>query len=357
MSDPVVPVLDLARHNARFATSFAAAADRVVRSGHILLGAELEAFETEFAAFTGHRHCVGVASGAAALQLALAGLGVGPGDEVIVPAFTAVPTASAVCALGAVPVPVDVDAATAAIDVAAVRAAITRRTRAVIPVHLYGRPVDLTELAGLGPPVLEDAAQAHGAIHPGTSRSVATTYSFYPTKNLGGIGDGGAVMTDDADLAALLRRLRVHGMSAQYVHTEISQNFRMSELEAAWLRITLPALRADNARRRTVAASYRAEAPELQWQADHPDHVFHLCVARSTRRDAVRAALATRAVATGVHYPLAITQQPGYRSLVRDACPQAEQWAAQCVTLPCFPEMTDGEVEHVSETLVTTFEG
>ena len=358
-----VPVLDLARRNSRFAAPFALAVDRVVRSGHVLLGPELEAFESAFASFTGHRHCVGVASGASALQLALVAMGVRPGDEVIVPACTAVPTASAVCALGATPVPVDVDEGTAALDPSAVVAAVTSRTSAIIPVHLYGRPAPLADIARLGIPVLEDAAQAHGAIvaPPAGSeargaRSIATTYSFYPTKNLGGIGDGGAIVTDDDAVATLLRRLRVHGMSAQYVHTEISQNFRMSELEAAWLSITLPTLTADNARRRSISAAYRSAAPALAWHADHPDHVHHLCVVRSTDRDADRAGLAAAGVATGVHYPLAITQQPGYLSFVRDACPRAEAWAAQCVSLPCFPEMTDAEVTQVSEAIVTVLD-
>ena len=366
MTDASVPVLDLARRNARFAAPFSSAVERVVRSGHILLGAELDAFEHAFASYTGHRHCIGVSSGAAALQLALVAMGVGPGDEVIVPAFTAVPTASAVCALGAIPVPVDVDAHTAAIDADAVRAAVTDRTRAIVPVHLYGRPADLSGLADLAIPVLEDAAQAHGALpthsavadpNAGRPRSIATTYSFYPTKNLGGIGDGGAIVTDDDDVAALVRRLRVHGMSAQYVHTEISQNFRMSELEAAWLNLTLPALDADNERRRAISRSYRTAAPGLTWHADHPDHVHHLCVLRSVERDRDRARLASHGISTGVHYPLAITQQPGYQAFTRHACPQAQGWAAQCVSLPCFPEMTDGEVARAAEALVTSLDG
>jgi dTDP-4-amino-4,6-dideoxygalactose transaminase len=268
---------------------------------------------------------------------------------VIVPAFTAVPTASAVCALGAVPVPVDVDPATAELDETAARAALTERTRAVVPVHLYGRPA---RLPSLGVPILEDAAQAHGAVGPQHGRaSVATAYSFYPTKNLGGVGDGGALVTDDGELAALARRLRTHGMGAQYVHTEISQNFRTSEIEVAWLRLLLPDLAAGNARRRAVVAAYRAAAPRLAWHAEHPDHVHHLAVLRSTERDALRAALAERGVATGVHYPLALTQQPAYRRFERVPCPEAEAWAATCVSVPCFPELTDDEVAHVSDAL------
>ena len=351
----MVPVVDLSRRAARYGDAFLAATSRILASGHLLLGDELTAFEAEFAVFTGADHCVALASGAAAIQVGLAALGVGPGDEVLVPAFTAVPTASAVCALGAVPVPVDVDPRTAALDVGAAHDAITDRTRAVVPVHLYGRPAPLP--VELGVAILEDAAQAHGAVGPAHGRpSVATVYSFYPTKNLGGIGDGGALVTDDADLAALARRLRAHGMSALYVHTEISQNFRTSELEAAWLRLLLPDLRDANVRRRAVVAAYRAAAPRLAWHVDHPDHVYHLAVLRAAERDALRAALADRGVATAVHYPLAVTQQPAYRTFARALCPRAEAWAATCVSLPCFPEITDDEVAAVCDALASVQE-
>ena len=347
----MVPVVDLARRGDRYLAPFTDAVARVVGSGQVLLGAELVAFEDAFARYTGHATCVGVASGATGLQLALAALGVGPGDEVIVPAFTAVPTASAVCALGARPVPVDVEVATATIDVGAAAAAVTPATKAIVPVHLYGRPS--ATCAELGLPVLEDAAQAHGAIPPvrGPQASAATAYSFYPTKNLGGIGDGGAIVTDNADLATVVRRLRVHGMSAQYVHTEISQNFRMSEIEAAWLSLLLPDLDAANARRRHVAAAYRGAAPDLRWHAPHPDHVYHLAVVRVAERDRLRAELADLGIATAVHYPLALTQQPAYRSFGWPSCPQAEAWAAECVSLPCFPELTDAEVDQVANAL------
>jgi dTDP-4-amino-4,6-dideoxygalactose transaminase len=287
---------------------------------------------------------VGVASGTDALRLALVATGIGPGDEVLVPAFTAVPTAAAVCAAGATPVFVDVDPATATMDPPAAAAAVTRRTRAVIPVHLYGRPAALPDL---GLPVIEDAAQATGALDP-ASGSAAAAYSFYPTKNLGGVTDGGAVVTDDADLAAELRLLRAHGVTEGYVHTRVSTNARLSDLAAAALRVGLPRLATDNARRREIAARYRAAAPGLAWQADHPRHVYHLCVARVPDRAAFRAAAP---FGTGVHYPLALTQQPAYADFVRDPCPEAEAWAAECVTFPCFPELTDDEVEAVCRTI------
>jgi dTDP-3-amino-3,4,6-trideoxy-alpha-D-glucose transaminase len=342
----VVPVVDLSRRAAPHLAGFQAAAARILQSGHLLLGPELDALESELATAFGARYAVGVASGAGAIQLGLAALGVGPGDEVLVPAFTAVPTASAVCAVGAVPVPVDVDAETAAIDITAARAAITERTAAVVPVHLYGRPAPIPDL---DLPVLEDAAQAHGALERVSGQ--AAIYSFYPTKNLGGIGDGGAVLTDDDDAARRVRRLRAHGMTQQYVHTEISQNFRLSELESAWLRLSLPSLAAGNERRRSIAATYRAAAPDLCWQADHPRHVHHLCVVRVPDRDAFRARLASGGVSTAVHYPLALTQQPAYQRFARTPCPNAEAWAASCVTLPCFPELTDDEVAMVCTAL------
>jgi len=337
----------VSRRTRRYLDAFQSATARVVRSGHVLSGPELDALEAELATWAGTRNAVGVSSGAAAIQLGLSALGVGPGDEVIVPAFTAVPTASAVCATGAVPVLVDVDPETAAMDLDAARAAVTDRTRAVVPVHLYGRPAPIPDL---GVPVLEDAAQAHGAL-TGVS-GAAAAYSFYPTKNMGGIGDGGVVVTDDDDLAAAVRRRRAHGMTEQYVHVDVSQNFRLSELEAAWLRLVLPDLDAGNERRRAVTAAYRAASPELRWHADHPRHVHHLCVVRRDGRDRWRAALADRGVATAVHYPLALTEQPAYRPLRRGACPEAEAWAASCVTLPCFPELTDDEVA----TVVTALE-
>ena len=193
--------------------------------------------------------------------------------------------------------------------------------------------------------MVEDAAQAHGAL--GGVSGIAAVYSFYPTKNVGGIGDGGAVVTADADLAATVRRRRGHGLTENYQHVDISQNFRMSELEAAWLRLQLPYLADDNRRRREIARRYRDAAPALRWHADDPHHVVHQCVARVDQRERVRSMLSDRGVATAIHYPLALTQQPAYRHFVRHACPEAEAWAAECISLPCFPELTDDEVHVV----------
>jgi dTDP-4-amino-4,6-dideoxygalactose transaminase len=349
----VVPVVDLTRRHRRYASAFGAASERVLGSGVVLLGQETAALEQELVlhlhpSAAGER-AVTVASGASGLQLALTALGVGPGDEVIVPDHTAVPTASAVCAVGATPVPVDVDADTAALDAACTAAACTAATRAIIVVHLYGRPAPVVPLVALGIPVIEDAAQAHGALPAVTG--AAAVYSFYPTKNIGGIGDGGAIVSSDSELVDRVRLLRAHGMSSQYIHVDISQNHRLSELEAAWLRLQLPALAADNDRRRAIARRYHAAAPGLRWQADHEDHVFHQCVARVADRERFRAALGDRGVASAVHYPLTIGQQPAYERFRRRPAAVAERWAATCVSLPCFPELTDAEVDHVADAL------
>ncbi|HKA92386.1 MAG TPA: DegT/DnrJ/EryC1/StrS family aminotransferase [Acidimicrobiia bacterium] len=339
------PVLDLARRVASLQPELGAAVDRVLQSGRFLLGPETEAFEAEFAAFCGRRHAVAVASGTEALRLSLRALGVGAGDEVVVPAMTAVPTAAAVSATGATPVIVDVDRDTALLDPARAAAAVNERTRAVIPVHLYGRPAATPDI---GVAVLEDAAQAHGALDP-SAPSAAAAYSFYPTKNLGGIGDGGAVVTDDPDLAAQVRLLRTHGLTSGYEHTAVSGNSRLSEIEAAALRVELRRLPNWNARRRAIAQAYRDAAPAIRWQAPHERHVYHLCVARVDDRDEFRARMPFD---TAVHYPLALTQQPAYRQFVRDPCPEAESWAAQCISLPCFPEMADDEIEVVCRALL-----
>ena len=341
-----VPVLDLARRWEALQPALDQAVARVVRSGRLLLGEETEAFEAEFAAFAGRLYAVAVASGTDALRLTLAALGIGRGDEVIVPAMTAVPTIYAVCATGATPVVVDVDADAAALDPVAAAAAVTRSTKAVIPVHLYGRPAPIP--TDVGVPVIDDAAQAHGAVP--SSPTAATAYSFYPTKNLGGIGDGGAIVTDDENLATHLRLVRSHGLEEGYHHRYVADNSRLSEVEAAALRLLLARLPFLNDRRRRIVARYQDAAPNLRWHPNHPRHVHHLCVLRTEAgdREQFRARMPFQ---TGLHYPVAISQQHAYRRFARRPCPNAEAWAAECVTVPCFPEMTDDEVERVCEGL------
>jgi dTDP-4-amino-4,6-dideoxygalactose transaminase len=342
----VVPLIDLSRRFARDAEEFHAAMDDVLRSGTVLLGSRTTDFESQFARFVSARHAVAVSSGASALHLVLAGLNVGIGDEVIVPAMTAVPTASAVCAVGATPVFADVDPSTATISPDEVARVMSPRTAAIIGVHLYGRPMnDARELADFGVPFIEDCAQSHGATRGLTG--VAGAYSFYPTKNLGGIGDGGMIVTDDADLAEKVRRLRVHGQVEQYLHLDVSQNHRLSEIEAAWLSIQLRRLDEGNDRRRSIAHHYREELPDLRWQSDDADHVHHLAVFCTSQREEVRDRMRELGVATGVHYPFALTQQPAMRPFVTSPCPVAERWAAECISVPCFPELTDVEVDMV----------
>ena len=338
-----VGFLDLSRRSAAIAPELRVALDRILESGVVLWGEELNGFEREWADFTGKRHVVAVGSGTDALRLAILAHGIGSGDEVIIPAFTAVPTAAAVAAAGATPVPVDVDADTAALDVDAVQAAVTDRTRAVVVVHLYGRPAELPDL---GLPVIEDAAHAHAALE-GASGS-ATAYSFYPTKNLGGIGDGGAVATDDAGLADRVRSLRSHGLADDGTFAEISTNSRLSELEAAALRIGLRRLERGNRRRAEIAAAYRSAASSLRWHPDHPRHAYHLCVARLPDREQFRA---TMPFETAVHYPRTITDEPAYAHFRRADTPAAADWAAECVSFPCYPELTDAEVERVCAAL------
>jgi dTDP-4-amino-4,6-dideoxygalactose transaminase len=347
----VVPLIDLSRRLVANSESFHAVVQEVLTSGNVLLAQQTEIFEESFASFVGTKYGVAVSSGASALQLSLAAIGIGEGDEVIVPAMTAVPTASAVCAVGARPVIVDIDDETAAIDFDQVESAMTERTRVVIVVHLYGRPVaNIERLMNLGVKVVEDCAQSHGATR-GLTGSVGA-YSFYPTKNLGGIGDGGMVVTDDIEIAERVRRLRVHGQSEQYVHIEVSQNHRMSEIEAAWLNIVLSQLEDGNQRRRDIAARYQLANPNIRWQASHLNHVYHLAVALTPNRNDFRQAMLKHGVATGIHYPLALTQQSALQEFVTNACPVAEKWASECVSLPCFPELTDDEVDDVCAALV-----
>jgi dTDP-3-amino-3,4,6-trideoxy-alpha-D-glucose transaminase len=362
-----VPFLDVGAANAELDAELAAAAARVVASGRYLLGPELEAFELVYAEHAGARHCVGVGSGLDALRLALVARGIGPGDEVIVPGHTFVATWLAVSQAGATPVPADVEPDTHAIDPAAVAAAIGPRTAAVVCVDLYGHPADHRALRALcdrhGLWLLDDAAQAHGARldgRPVGRLAGAACWSFYPGKNLGALGDGGAVTTDDDELAARLRRLRNYGSERKYVHEEIGANSRLDELQAAFLRVKLGRLGGWNARRRRLAARY-AEAlagvpgiatPRVRAGAEPSWHLF---VVQSPERDALAARLAAAGVETLVHSPLPPHRQPAYAGtpLAGAALPEAERVAREVLSLPIGPHLTDADAERVVEALVT----
>jgi dTDP-4-amino-4,6-dideoxygalactose transaminase len=357
-----VPFVDLARTHEAIRTELDAAVAGVVDTSSFILGPDVEAFEREWAAYCGAEHAVGVSSGTAAIALVLEGLGIGPGDEVIAPALTFIATVLPVVQLGATPVLVDCDPETATIDPGAVEAASTARTKAILAVHLYGQPADMDALQAIasaaGIPLIEDAAQAHGARYEGRragSLGRAACFSFYPSKNLGAFGDGGAVVTDDAELAGRIRILRDLGQVRKYEHVLPGRNERLDTLQAAVLRRKLGHLDEWNASRRVAAATY-AEALagldlELPLEADGREHVWHLYVIRADDRDGIRAALAEAAVATGLHYPLPLHLEPilaglGYE---RGAFPAAEDWSFRGLSLPMFAGIEHAEVEAVAE--------
>jgi dTDP-4-amino-4,6-dideoxygalactose transaminase len=339
------------------------AAVRVLRSGMVVQGPEVAGFEDEFAALVDGRHCVAVNSGTSALLLALVGLGIGGGDEVIVPSFTFAATANAVRLTGATPVFADIDPETFCLDPASVSAVIGPRTAAIMPVHLYGHPAAMDEFARLaarhGLAVVEDAAQAHlASLHGravGTFGAVAA-FSFYPTKNLGGPGDGGMVTTSDARLAERLRLLRSHGSRTAYVHEEIGLNSRLDDLQAAVLRVKLPHLDAWNERRRAAASRYRSAlagrpivAP-VELRDAH--HIYHHFTVRCPDRAETAKRLDARGIASAVYYPRALHQQPAYAKYANGPLPHAERAAAEVLSVPVHPWLTEDEVLRVERALV-----
>jgi dTDP-3-amino-3,4,6-trideoxy-alpha-D-glucose transaminase len=352
-----LPFLDLEAGYRELRGEIDAAQRRVMESGRYVLGPEVEAFESEFAAYCGVSECVAVASGLDALTLALRALGVRAGDEVVVPGHTFIATWLAVSALGARPVPVDCIANTGNIDPAAIERAITSRTRAIVPVHLYGQPADMDAVGAVaaahGIPVLEDAAQAHGALfgsRPAGSFGRAAAFSFYPGKNLGAFGDGGAITTDDAALAETLRALRNYGSQEKYVHSAQGSNSRLDEIQAACLRAKLPLLDEWNARRRAVAARYLAEISGPGLPAVHSacDPVWHLFVVRSPRRDALQAHLAAHGIETLVHYPIPPHRSGAYSDHGSwPELPVTEELAQTVLSLPIGPHMSAADVDRV----------
>ena len=364
-----VSVFTPSRENAEVARELNAAFERVLRSGRYLLGPELEAFESSAAELLSTRHFIGVGSGTDALILTMEALGVRPGDEVIVPAFGAVPTPAAVVSVGARPVLADVDSKTGCITEESVSAVLGPSTVGVIVVHLYGYPADADGLAKFcekrGIFLLEDCAQAFGAFVQGpsaaTSKRVGTIgkagcFSFYPTKVLAALGDAGGVATDDSQLAAKLRLLRSHGHTGDYRHVIAARNSRLDELQAAFLRAKLPKLETWAARRRKVADRLRgaiteATAGEVSFQADAPGHAYHLLAARHSSRDEILARCVEAGFDSMVHYPLPIGAQTAYMKFAMGEYPQAEQWAGTEFSLPTSPHLTDEEVERIARTV------
>jgi dTDP-4-amino-4,6-dideoxygalactose transaminase len=363
---PSVPLVDLAAQYAAIAAEVEEAIARAVRGTAYILGREVSLFEEEFAAFCGAAGAVGVDSGTSALELALRAYAIGPGDEVITAANTFIATALAISYSGATPVLVDADPETYTIDVARLEAAITERTRAIVPVHLYGQPADMDPILQLaqqrGLVVIEDACQAHGARYKGKrvgSLGHAAAFSFYPAKNLGGYGDGGMVVTDDQGVADTLRLLRNYGQRQKYQHEVRGYNRRLDTLQAAVLRVKLKYLDAWNAARREHARLYgRLLAPSgatLPVAAAYAEPVWHLYVIQTADRDGLSAHLAHEGIATGIHYPVPIHLQPAYRQLgYRPGdFPVTERCAERILSLPMYAELTDAQVEAIAAAVRT----
>jgi len=361
--DRMIHVANPGAGNARLRDEILSAMARVVASGRYILGEEVTAFEQEFASWVGGAHGVGVGNGTDALVLALQAVGVGMGDQVILPSHSAVATAAAVEMIGAIPVFADIDPDSRCLDPVSVSTMLTPATRALIAVHIYGHPADIPAFRDLanshGIPLVEDCAQAHGAAIEG--RRVGTfgdiaAFSFYPTKNLGAIGDGGAVVTNDALLAARVRELREYGWRERYISHVPGRNSRLDELQAAILRVKLPHLAADNQRRREIAARYTAaigaavslSAPVVR---DGYLHAMHLYVLEVDDRDGLARHLAEAGVGSAQHYPRPIHAQPAYAARPRAALPNTERLYRRLLSLPMYPELTDDDVERVCDTL------
>ncbi|HEX8458766.1 MAG TPA: DegT/DnrJ/EryC1/StrS family aminotransferase [Pyrinomonadaceae bacterium] len=362
----MIPFVDLQAQYRAIKGEVDEAIGRVLENAAFILGREVEAFETAFAEYLGARFCVGVSSGTAAIQLAVTACGAGAGDEVIVPANTFFATAEAVSTAGAVPVFVDADPVSYNIDANRIEAAITERTRAIIPVHLYGQAADLDPIFALAARhnlvVIEDAAQAHGATYKDRrvgARGRANCFSFYPGKNLGAYGEGGAVVTDDAEVARRVRLLRDHGSERKYRHEIVGYNFRLEGLQGAVLGVKLKHLDRWNELRRAHAARYREllsglcdeGALVLPREMDDARHVYHLYVVQTGARDALQQHLAAADIQTGIHYPVPVHLQPAYSSLGHRAgdFPVAERLAERVLSLPMYPELTAAQIERVAE--------
>jgi dTDP-4-amino-4,6-dideoxygalactose transaminase len=349
--EPPIPLIDVRAQLAPFARELEQRFRDVLESAEFVRGPHFRAFEEEAAAYLGVRTTVGVANGTDAIVLVLDALGIGPGDEVVCPAFTFYATAEAIARRGATPVFADIDPVTLDLDPEDAARRVTKRTRAIMPVHLFGRPAPVAELRELGLPVIEDAAQAFGA--PGTATSIASTYSFYPTKNLFCLGDGGLVAANDDELGERVRALAFHGSRDKVAFELVGYNSRLDELQAAMLRVFLPQLDAWNRARREAAQRYRelgidevCEPPQ-----DEPGHVYHLFVCRSPERDAIRAALHEAGIASGVYYTTPLHLQPALRFLgwEEGSLPETERAARENFSLPLWAGIDAATQERVAE--------
>ena len=357
----MIKFLDLHKINERFRGEMDAAAKRVLDSGWYLLGKENEAFEREFAAYCGVKHAIGCANGLDALKLVIKAMGIGPGDEVIAPANTYIASLIAISANDATPVLVEPDISTYLIDPAKIEERITSRTKAVMVVHLYGRACEMGAISAIakrhGLKVIEDCAQAHGATFGGKrvgNLGDAAGFSFYPGKNLGCLGDGGAVTTNDDELAKKVRALRNYGSDVKYHFPYRGTNSRLDEIQAAWLRVKLPHLDADNARRAEIAARYCREianpAITLPMAVDcsrQLSNVWHVFSVRTERRDAFQAYLTEKGIQTVIHYPIPPHRQPAYTEWHGLGFPITEKIHETIISLPISPVMTDAEVAEV----------
>lgn len=363
-----VPYFDLKQQTQSIRAELDRAIAEQLDRGSFCLGPAVETFEKDFAAYTGSRFAIGFNSGTSALHVAACLLGLKPGDEVITTPYTFIATSWAIVYCGAKPVYVDIDPATMNLDPTRVEAAITPRTKAVMPVHLYGHPCDLDPLTDIcrryGLSLVEDAAQAHGARYknrPVGTIGIMAGYSFYPGKNLGACGEGGALVTDDETLYRRARALREHGSFERYYHEEIGFNYRMEGFQGAVLSVKLKKLHEWTARRRQLAYQYHQLLQDtpliLPREATDCQSVYHLYVVRHPRRDALREHLAARGVGTALHYPLPLHLQKCFAHLGHPPCsfPVAEQAARECLSLPIFPELTDEQQAYVAEQIVAFF--
>ncbi len=373
-----VPLLDLRRQNAACAEELRAAFERVLASGHFIMGPEVEAFERECAALLGAKHALGISSGTDALLLAFMALGIGPGDEVVCPSYTFFATAGCVARVGAKPVFVDVKPCCFNMDPALLERAITPRTKAIVPVHLFGQVCDMDPILALAKKrkiaVVEDAAQSLSARYKGRAAGTLAEfgcYSFFPSKNLGAFGDAGLLTTNDDALAEKARILRVHGAKPKYYHQLVGANFRIDALQAALLRVKLPRLASYTEARQRNAARYekglaarglvgRDGAPLESPRACEPDSIFNQYVLRvkEGRRDALLAHLKERKVGTEVYYPVPLHLQECFASLGQreGTLPHSELAAKETLAVPVFPELTAGELDYVLEAIASFFE-